>query len=58
MNVKRIGIAVEGFAVPHVHIHLVPINSGNELDPCRAKEATSQELSTVAHKILMKLSLN
>ena len=28
---KRIGMAVEGFGIPHVHIHLVPLNKGNEL---------------------------
>lgn len=41
---KRIGMAVEGFGVDHVHLHLVPINKGNELDPNRAKQATSEEL--------------
>ncbi len=54
MKAKRVGIAVEGFAVPHVHIHLVPINNENELDPHRAKEATPEELSKVAKKILLK----
>ena len=54
MKAKRIGIAVEGFAVPHVHIHLVPINHENELDPHRAKEATPEELYKVAKKILLK----
>lgn len=33
---KRIGIAVEGFSVRHVHVHLVPVNSSLELDPNRA----------------------
>lgn len=54
MKAKRIGIAVEGFAVPHVHIHLVPINNGNELDPHRAKEATPEELSKVAKRVVLK----
>ena len=54
MKAKRIGIAVEGFAVPHVHIHLVPINNENELDHHRAKEASPEELSKVAKKILLK----
>jgi histidine triad (HIT) family protein len=27
----RIGISVEGFGVPHVHVHLVPIYHGNDL---------------------------
>lgn len=34
---KRIGIAVEGFSVPHIHVHLVPINNMAELDPHREK---------------------
>jgi len=27
----RVGVVVEGFGVPHVHIHLVPIYYGNDL---------------------------
>ena len=48
---KRIGIAVEGFSVPHTHIHLIPLNGANELDPCRAVKATQEELSKIAVKI-------
>ena len=44
---KRIGIAVEGFGVPHVHIHLVPIENGNELDPNRAKKVSDEELEHI-----------
>jgi len=33
MGCKRVGVMVEGFLVPHVHIHLIPINDGSELDP-------------------------
>ena len=40
----RIGMAIEGFGVPHVHVHLVPVNGGNELNPERAKRATECEL--------------
>ncbi len=43
-SAKRMGIAVEGFGVPHVHIHLVPVNNGNELNPERAKKSTESEL--------------
>ena len=32
---KRIGIGVEGFSVPHVHIHLTPLFHQSELDPHR-----------------------
>jgi len=27
----RVGVAVEGFGVPHTHVHLVPIYNGNDL---------------------------
>jgi histidine triad (HIT) family protein len=40
----RVGYVVEGFGVPHVHIHLVPINHGNELNPLNAKSAEPKAL--------------
>jgi histidine triad (HIT) family protein len=48
---KRIGVSVEGFLVPHAHIHLIPLNKGNELNPENAKPANSQELEAVAERI-------
>ena len=30
-DVKRVGVIVEGFDVPHVHVKVFPINSGDEL---------------------------
>jgi len=44
MSAGRIGLAVEGFGVSHVHIHLVPVNKGNELNPERAKKVSDSEL--------------
>jgi len=34
-SAERIGIAVEGFSVHHVHIHLCPLYNHCELDPHR-----------------------
>jgi len=48
---KRVGVAVEGFGVPHAHIHLVPINKGYELDPNRAKPMGKEELKKIGEKI-------
>jgi histidine triad (HIT) family protein len=48
----RIGIAVEGFGVPHAHIHLVPVFSGNELNPDRAKPMTENGLEAARQRIL------
>lgn len=56
MKSERIGIAVEGFSVPHVHIHLVPVNSGNELNPERASPATPDELIIVQNRICQAIN--
>lgn len=51
LNPKRVGMIVEGFSVHHVHVHLVPINIGNELNPLRAKKMDVKELNKIADKI-------
>ena len=48
---KRVGLAVEGFLIPHVHVHLVPINHGNELNPERARLSSKEELERIAMEI-------
>ena len=37
MSAVRVGVVVEGFRVPHVHVHLVPLYARDELNPARAK---------------------
>jgi histidine triad (HIT) family protein len=48
---KRIGMVVEGFLVPHVHIHLVPMNNGGDLHPEKAKKASNEQLAKTAEMI-------
>lgn len=48
LNSKRIGLIVEGFLIPHVHIHLVPINNGHELNRESAKPTKKEDLEKVA----------
>lgn len=49
---KRIGIAVLGLEVPHAHIHLVPINHGNEINFQNERVSLSKnEFSTLANEI-------
>jgi histidine triad (HIT) family protein len=43
MAAKRVGVAVEGFSVPHVHVHLVPISAFDDLDPSRARALETTE---------------
>jgi len=49
---KRIGVAVIGLEVPHTHIHLVPMNTVNDINFTQPKMKTSQEeLAQVAERI-------
>ena len=54
-DAKRIGVAIEGFSVPHVHLHLVPVNGVSELDPHRHIKQTQQELAEMAGRIRAKI---
>ena len=51
MQSRKIGIAVEGFGVPHAHVHLVPLHNPNELNPERATHMDDETLATIAGKI-------
>jgi histidine triad (HIT) family protein len=49
---KRIGVAVIGLEVPHVHIHLIPMNRVDDLNFSRPKLSfTDEELEATAEKI-------
>lgn len=50
LDCKRIGVLVEGFAVPHCHIHLIPINFEIDLKTER-KTLSSEELARIAQKL-------
>ena len=50
-QVPRVGVAVEGFAVDHVHVHLIPLTSAGQLDPTQAKPADQAELAKLAESI-------
>ncbi len=52
-NCKRCGICVVGLEVPHAHMHLVPINSSNDLNFTRPKlQISMEELKQVQEKLL------
>ncbi len=49
---NRIGIAVVGLEVPHVHIHLVPMNSMDDINFRKPKlKLTPEEFKSIADKI-------
>ena len=50
---RRVGVAVLGMEVPHVHIHLVPLQTEQDLDFRKKKLELSQErFSSIASSIL------
>ena len=56
---NRCGISVIGLEVPHAHLHLVPINSSNDLNFTQTKPKASEEsLKKVQEKILKELSIS
>lgn len=52
-NADRVGMAVKGFEVPHIHVHLLPINKGEHvsLDVDNAPMADNDELARIAEKL-------
>lgn len=50
---KRIGVAVIGLEVPHAHIHLVPMQSANDVNFTQPKLSFSKkEMEEVLNKII------
>lgn len=53
ISCTRIGVAVIGLEVPHVHIHLIPLRSMDDIDFSRPKLKLSEEvMKDIAAKIL------
>lgn len=53
---KRCGLSVVGLEVPHAHMHLVPINSADDLNFTRSKltvsaEELKKDLETILHAL-------
>jgi len=55
-NCNRCGISVIGLEVPHAHIHLIPINSANDLNFTQPKlKLSAEEMKKVQQKIISNL---
>lgn len=52
----RIGMMIAGLEVPHTHIHLVPMDSMDDLSFAFAKSADNEALKKTAEKIRGTLS--
>ena len=48
----RVGVAVIGLEVPHVHVHLVPLRSMDDINFSRPKlKLSAEEMSEIAERI-------
>ena len=48
---KRVCMIVEGYAIPHAHVHLIPTNTPDDFDKKHVHVATKEELEEM-HKLL------
>ncbi|WP_324719836.1 HIT family protein [Salinimicrobium sp. HB62] len=51
VSCKRIGMAVVGLEVPHVHVHLIPLNSMGDMNFANSVSLTEDELRQIADDI-------
>jgi histidine triad (HIT) family protein len=55
VDCKRIGVAVVGLEVPHVHVHLIPLNDMDDMRFQRKTSLTAEEFSELATNIASNL---
>ena len=55
VDCKRVGLTVIGLEVPHVHVHLIPLNEMKDATFARKVSLTSEEFEAVAEKIRSKI---
>jgi histidine triad (HIT) family protein len=51
VSCKRVGMAVIGLEVPHVHIHLIPLNNMKDITFSHKVSMTPEALSNLADQI-------
>ena len=55
VNCKRIGLSVVGLEVPHVHVHLIPLDSMNDMNFSRSVKLNDSEFKSIVKKIKSNL---
>ena len=53
---KRVGVAVVGLEVPHVHVHLIPLQDMDDMRFQRKVSLEREEFETIAQKIASNLN--
>lgn len=52
---ERVGMAVVGLEVPHVHVHLIPLNSMKDMDFSRKMTLSEEEFEAAQEAIKSKM---
>ena len=52
---KRVGVAVVGLEVPHVHVHLIPLQDMDDMRFQRKASLTKEEFEETAQQIAVNL---
>jgi len=58
VSCKRIGLAVVGLEVPHVHVHLIPLHDMDDMRFQRKTSLSAEEFSALAREIASNLEKN
>lgn len=56
IDCKRVGVAVVGLEVPHVHVHLIPLQDMDDMRFQRKVSLEKEEFETIAQKIASNLN--
>lgn len=51
VSCKRVGMAVVGLEVPHVHVHLIPLNSMGDMDFAQKLDLSEEEFEQITRDI-------
>ena len=57
VSCKRVGMAVIGLEVPHVHVHLIPLNKMGDMDFSNSVKMDKEEFQALASEINSNLDL-
>lgn len=55
ISCKRVGMAVVGLEVPHVHVHLIPLNSMSDMNFAKSLSFSKEEFQQIADDIKAQL---
>ena len=55
VSCKRVGMAVVGLEVPHVHVHLIPLNAMSDMDFSRSLSFSEEEFRQIAEDVKAQL---